>query len=186
MFDRDAREDDRTKPSETSDTTLAVFDALRDREGEPSRAHRLGRRAIENYLPRQTLRKWAAEQEGDRRRTFREAADVFFGQEMDDHHGEDRLRASFNMKKGLLRDAPASNDVEAEIKATPRALKDEELDPLYRHLSVQARMALARGFGANVAKRCYAEPALMEDAWFKASMPERERDEIVRSLLEML
>lgn len=138
MFDRDALPADCTKPSETSEELRKLCSSL-DRSW-PLGAHQLTRRAIENYLPKDALRKWAKQVTGINERKQRDArVDAFF-----DLRVSDQVRHSFHMKKGLRGDL--RNEVLNEIEAQKRQVRDADLAPPFRGLPDQVRLALENGF----------------------------------------
>ncbi len=111
MFDRDARPDDRSEPSEESDR-LRVLCAEMARPW-PFPGHQLGRRTIENYLPLEALRAWAESSDGVERARRRRQVEAFASSDF----GAKR-RACFAMKEGFLKDV--AKDVREDFKQRRR------------------------------------------------------------------
>ncbi len=98
--------------------------------------HRLRRRAIENYFPKEAVRQWAwncSESKQERRVPLFE---VFL--EM-----TDTQRAHYNFKKGLAQDEKHAR------------WEDEQGEEVYGSLSMEAIEVLENGFGTGIASEIY-------------------------------
>jgi hypothetical protein len=154
LFDKDAAPGDATVPFRDSATLSALCQGMT--QPRPFPGHQLGRRTIENYLPFEALRLWAAAGRGPDRKKRREKVDAFeataFGAER---------RACYAMKKGLSKDAHGK---EARKREARRASLTELPPPFQGLTSSQDVEALWEGFGDDIAG-LFSNPEA-DDRWF--------------------
>lgn len=139
----------------------AIFDGDALRPGRPGNQrlsntcypeihhHMLRRRAIENYLPRRSLERWASLSDGrqeERRR--RKVRALFEGM------GHDQ-RAHYNVKAGFAGDAR----------------RHDRAPDLYQDISAETRQALEDGFGEDIAA-LYDDPRLRHEDFDAAAKDE--------------
>jgi hypothetical protein len=124
--------------------------------------HRLERRSIENYLPKDELRGWAfsrAKGIAERRRVFEAFLEL-----------SDDQRYHFNFKAGFHGDE--SRDDRANVGS------------LYDGLAPGARAALQTGFGAHIAEIFHS--SVLDEASLRRDGSWTELDGMVRTLVELV
>jgi hypothetical protein len=154
MFDRDADPADRRQPSPACVAMKALCESAPARPW-PLGHYRLGRRAIENYLPEAALRRWQSDKSGPEGTKRRKVVDALCKLRRD----QPEAARQYNMKSGLL--AELSPEVRKDAEEKARRIQDADLDPLFHGLPDTERDALARGFGTHITK--YVEHALEAD-----------------------
>jgi hypothetical protein len=176
MFDRDADRRDRSKPSVESERVRGLCEALRS--PWPVAAHQLHRRSIENYLPKGSLFKWANQARGRELTSRRRKVEAFFDAAM-----SDTMRHYFNMKKGFLGDLDGRTV--GDDRESRRALRDSELDNLFRGLPSTCRRHLRDGFGNNIGE-LFKDRKMVHDQWLAREVPKDERDELPASIFSRI
>jgi hypothetical protein len=190
MFDKDSHPDDRCRPSEKSENVKRICDAFAEACPWPLNYCRLGRRAIENYLPAQLLRRWQSFDFPDRQIRRRE-------QEQRRRRIDALCRLKdmnpaaywqFNMKNGLKGDL--AEKALKQIKEQGQPVRDEDLDPLFRRLGDGLRDGLAEGFGRSVSALFAIDDPSCE-SWFQTEYDrgppdQSSREDILSSLFARL
>lgn len=176
MFDRDVDPLDHTQESKQSRKLRECAAQLT--VPWPLAAHQLERRAIENYVPAETIRGWWCGQADTNkgRRARERLADVF----LDEGGLTPAARRSYNMKRGLLGDL--SRDRGAQIRGAGPPLDNAELDGLYRTLPRPIRDRLASGGFAHLS-RAFKEPDAVSDRALHQEVHPGERRRLVASIL---
>jgi len=144
MFDRDADRADRSQPSPVSCGMKTLCESAPERPWHLGH-YRLGRRAIENYLPVAALHHWQWEVsrgEGLKRQEIVSALCEL-------RKKKPEAACQYNMKLGFLADL--SLEARKDVQEKPRLIQDADLDPLFHGLSDTDRNALKRGFGKHIA-----------------------------------
>lgn len=126
--------------------------------------HILTRRSIENYLPLPTLLAWSAEDRVLPEKRKRETTYEAFSKLVP------RQRHHYNMKAGILEDG-----------ADP--MHEAKMGDLYDDVPHEVAMALAHGFGSDIASRF--ENGIRTN-WLRNDNQEKEALQIVESILEHL
>jgi hypothetical protein len=181
MFDRDADHADRRQPSRES-VAMKTFCESAPAQPWPLGHYRLGRRAIENYLPAAALHQWQSERsgaEGVRRRKVVSALCELRKKKPEAAH-------QYNMKRGLLGDlSKASRD---DVIKHDRHLRDDDLDDLFKGLSDEDRAALTPGFGKDIAGylQHIGDPDFRHEFERHLASGERDRETILNALLARL
>jgi hypothetical protein len=181
MFDRDANADDRSRPSHLSEQTRALCCALA--VPWPLAHHQLARRAIESYVPAETLRAWWPEQVDSQKERQARQRRVEALLRLAPYGGLRReARHVFNFKKGLRGDLPGK--ARKAIDQDARSLNDDDLDPVFRGLHPDVRDALGKGF-SGLAEAFSVQGAIQEEA-FRREVDPVERGQILASLFSRL
>ena len=176
MFDRDIDPLDHTQESKQS-RKLREY-AAQLTVPWPLAAHQLERRAIENYIPAETIRGWwCGQADTNAARLARERrAEAFLA-----NTGLSlQARQSYNMKRGLLGDL--SDKRRTEIRGAGPPLDDAELDPLYRNLPPSVRGPLKTGGFKDLAN-AFKEPGVVSDRALNQEVRPGERRRLVASIL---
>jgi hypothetical protein len=144
MFDRDADPADRSQPSQESIAMKTLCESAPEQPW-PLGHYRLGRRAVENYLPAAALHHWQSQTSGAegvrRRKTVSALCEL--------RKKKSEAAYQYNMKRGLRGDlSRASRD---DVIKHNRHLRDDDLDDLFKGLSDEDRAALTEGFGKDIA-----------------------------------
>jgi hypothetical protein len=170
LFDRDSHRDDRALPSADSQALLDALAPTHLDDPWHIDAQRLERRAIENYLPLDSLWRWVylhepgndeAPPENTSTNTQqhrRAAVNALASLRRDDH----AAARQYNMKAGLVRDLRAHYLLKKQLDADKQILRadlprlasrllDEHCDPLFRGRPDEERAALAYGLDEHIA-----------------------------------
>lgn len=181
MFDRDANEEDCSRPSTLSEETLALCRNL----VIPWQLahHQLTRRSIECYVPAKTLHDWWPNQVESikKKQQRRRQVEAFLRREQDGGMRRE-ARHVFNFKKGL--DGDRRSKTRRDPEQTKRTLSDEDLDPMFHGLHTDVRDALAKGF-RGLAEAFSADGAIQEDV-FRREVDSTERTKLLDSLFSRL
>jgi hypothetical protein len=153
MFDHDSDERARHKANPKTDAILQALQAERPDDPWPLAAYRLERRAIENYLPTPSLRRWSSDD------YIQRACDALESLRDNAHHAA----CQYNMKAGLrgdlfnapkpLKDTLNSerDTLRADLERLGKLCLDEHCDPIFRGRPDTERAALVYGFTQNIA-----------------------------------
>ncbi len=149
MFDRDSAPSDRSQPSSNSERIKALCEdsAQSAKWPWPLSYYQLGRRSIENYLPELALRFWQAKASGNKMTKRRESVDAL----CDLRKSNPVAARQLNMKHGLLGDLEPP-PLRRQIREQKRDVREQDLDPLFKNLSVSQLRALRDGFGTRIAE----------------------------------
>jgi hypothetical protein len=121
--------------------------------------YQLKRRAIENYLPFDTLRTWMLERQRDRRDIFESFRKLSNDQ-----------RSHYNMKRGLEADEPRN---------------DPDHITLFAHLSGRDRTMLGVGFGTNIGEN-FRDPNRVREQYIAREGVRNELTPALNRLIEMV
>lgn len=188
MFDRDVDSQDIQQPSKTS----LRLQELAKKAQIPCIP--LGRRTMENYLPRSVLKEWAGKGNTYHERNLREKkVEVFFRMSL-------QQRCIYNFKEGILKDMTEADHRGYQSKRKSLAKKNltllefekqcadgvssENIPPLFRSIPLNELPFLLRGFGAKIGEG-WTSTILEEDidkVFAESEEDLRWRELLVRSL----
>lgn len=198
LFDRDSSPQDRRDPSAASE---ALCERAQQHTGDPwpLAHHQLGRRSIENYLPREILEQWSQERSGRQIVRGREACAALAQMRRDYPEAAHQL----DMKDGLLGDVQGDRrralrtaiDALGTREAQPpetlaRIVVDDALPDLFQGLPPEVRGALVFGFGRDIADQYGGRISDWDEAfereYVRGPTGQPSRREILESLLRRL
>lgn len=166
MFDRDADPADRSQPSQASIVMKTLCESAPVLPW-PLGHYRLGRRAIENYLPEAALRRWQSEKSGAEGTRRREVVDAFCKL----RRNQPAAARQYQMKAGLMADL--SPEARKRAKGSARPIEDSDL-VAFRGLSDVDRARIKREFGKLAGNARWIQEADLDPLFHGLSNPDRE------------